>query len=159
MGLNPDGSLQPGMHINLPVSQRQPVNAGYVENPQFIRYTVRMGDTLSEIAASVGVSSGEVAAWNEMSSSDTIFPGDVILLRRTGNSTVQRPHQSGSALPDDDEIDIVSGGGRIEHTVIEGDTLWDIAIRYGVSIEQIMYLNSLDSNILSLGDILVIIPE
>ncbi|NOQ21964.1 MAG: LysM peptidoglycan-binding domain-containing protein [Candidatus Aegiribacteria sp.] len=159
MGLNSAGSLQPGMHICIPESQRQPVNAGYVENPQFIRYTVRMGDTLGEIAAGVGVSSREVAVWNEMSPGDTIFPGDVLLLRRSGSSSVQEPIESGPALPSAGEIDIVSGGGRIEHIVIEGDTLWDLAIRYGVSIEQIMYLNSLENNILSLGDILVIIPE
>ncbi len=159
MGLNPAGSLQPGMYINIPESQRQPVNAGYVENPQFIRYTVRMGDTLGAIAAGVGVSSREVALWNEMSPDDTIFPGDVLLLRRSGSSSNPEPIETGPTLPADDEIDIVSGGVRIEHTVIEGDTLWDLALRYGVSIEQIMYLNSLENNILSLGNILVIIPE
>lgn len=159
MGLNPAGSLQPGIYIIIPESQRQPVNAGYVENPQFIRYTVRMGDTMGAIAASVGVSSREVAAWNEMSRDDTIFPGDVLLLRRSGASTVQEHRGNTATLPENDEIDIVSGGGRIEHTIVEGDNLWDIAIRYGVSIEQIMYLNSLESNILSLGDVLVIIPE
>jgi len=158
-GLNPAGSLQPGMYIDIPESQRQPVNAGYVENPQFIRYTVRMGDTLGEIAAGVGVSSREVALWNEMSPGDTIFPGDVLLLRRSGSSPDQEQIESEPTLPAGDEIDIVSGGGRVEHTVIEGDTLWDLAIRYGVSIEQIMFLNSLENNVLSLGDILVIIPE
>lgn len=159
MRLNPAGSLQAGMYIDIPVSQRQPVNAGYIENPQFIRYTVRMGDTLSEIAAGVGVSSTEVATWNEMSPGDTIFPGDILLLRRSGSSSDQEPTETGPALPVDGEIDIVSGGGRIEHTVVEGNTLWDLAIRYGVSIEQIMHLNSLENDILSLGDVLVIIPE
>jgi membrane-bound lytic murein transglycosylase D len=159
MGLNPAGSLQPGMYIDIPETQRQPVNAGYVENPQFIRYTVRMGDTLGEIAAGVGVSSREVALWNEMSPGDTIFPGDVLLLRRSGSSSDQEQIESRPTLPAGDEIDIVSGGGRVEHTVIEGDTLWDLAIRYGVSIEQIMFLNSLENNVLSLGNILVIIPE
>ncbi|MEN8208322.1 MAG: LysM peptidoglycan-binding domain-containing protein [Candidatus Fermentibacteria bacterium] len=159
MGLNPAGSLQPGMYIDIPESQRQPVNAGYIENPQFLRYTVRMGDTLGEIAAGVGVSSREVAQWNEMSPGDTIFPGDVLLLRRSGGSSDQEQTEPSPTLPAADEIDIVSGGGRVEHTVNEGDTLWDLAIRYGVSIEQIMFLNSLDDNVLSLGNILVIIPE
>jgi len=159
MGLNPAGSLRPGVYIDIPESQRQPVNANYIENPQFIRYTVRMGDTMSEIAASVGVSSSEVATWNEMSPDDLIFPGDILLLRRSGDSSIQEQQVEAPTLPEEDEIDIVSGSGRIEHTIVEGDTLWDIAIRYGVSIEQIMYLNSLESNILSLGDVLIIIPE
>ncbi|MFO8183230.1 MAG: transglycosylase SLT domain-containing protein, partial [Candidatus Aegiribacteria sp.] len=46
MGMNPAGSLRSGSYIDIPASQRQPVNAGFVENPQYIRYTVRMGDTL-----------------------------------------------------------------------------------------------------------------
>ncbi|MBN2587437.1 MAG: LysM peptidoglycan-binding domain-containing protein [Candidatus Fermentibacteraceae bacterium] len=158
MGMNPAGSLQPGVCIDIPETQRQPVNAGYVENPQFIRYTVRMGDTLGEIASTVGVSSREVAQWNEMSPDDTIFPGDVLLLRRSGETPVQAETCS-SALPTETEINIVSGGGRVTHTVVEGDTLWDLAMRYGVSIEQIMYLNSLENSILSLGEVLVIIPE
>jgi len=159
MGLNPAGSLQEGMYINIPESQREPVNACYVENPQFIRYTVRMGDTMSEIAAAVGVSSREVAQWNEMSPDDTIFPGDILLLRRSGSSSIHEQQENSPALSDNDEINIVSGGGRVEHTVVEGDTLWDIANEYNVSIEQIMYLNSLESNILSLGKVLIIIPE
>ncbi|OPL18697.1 MAG: hypothetical protein AVO35_05040 [Candidatus Aegiribacteria sp. MLS_C] len=158
MGMNPAGSLQPGTYIAIPESQREPVNAGYAENPQFVRYTVRMGDTLSEIAATVGASSREVAQWNEMSPDEPIFPGDVLLLRRTGVSggTIE---PEAPALPTENEINIVSGGGRITHTVVEGDTLWDLAMRYGVSIEQIMYLNSLENSFLSLGEVLVIIPE
>lgn len=159
MSLNTVASLQPGMYIGIPESQRRPVNAGYVENPQFIRYTVRMGDTMSEIAATVGASSREVASWNDMSPDDTIFPGDVLLLRRPDSSTESRETEETPALPENSEINIVSGDVRIEHVVIEGDTLWDLAIRYGVSIEQIMYLNSLEDNTLSIGDVLVIVPE
>lgn len=158
-GLNSAGSLRPGVLIGLPESQRRPVNAGYMDNPQFIRYTVRMGDTMSEIAAGVGVSSREVAAWNNMSSDNIIYPGDVLLLRRCDSTEAQDSPLLDNALPEEKEIDIVSNGVRIEHVIVEGDTLWDIAIRYSVSIEQIMYLNSLESSILSLGDVLLIIPE
>ncbi|MCK4505737.1 MAG: LysM peptidoglycan-binding domain-containing protein, partial [Candidatus Aegiribacteria sp.] len=157
-GLNSAG-LRPGVFIELPESQRRPVNAGYVENPQFIRYTVRMGDTMSEIAARVGVSSREVAVWNNISSDNIIYPGDVLLLRRCDSSEEQDSPEENYPLPEENEIDIVSGGVRIEHMIVEGDTLWDLAIRYGVSIEQIMFLNSLESSILSLGDVLLIIPE
>ncbi|MFO8182864.1 MAG: LysM peptidoglycan-binding domain-containing protein, partial [Candidatus Aegiribacteria sp.] len=158
MGMNPAGSLRSGSYIDIPASQRQPVNAGFVENPQYIRYTVRMGDTLGEIAARVGVSSREVARWNDMSPGDLIFPGDVLLLRRAGDAP-EIDETSPPALPTETEINIVSGSGRVEHTVVEGDTLWDLAISYGVSIEQIMYLNSLENSSLSLGEVLVIIPE
>ena len=155
---NPGISLQPGILVGLPDSQRRPVNAGYVDNPQFFSYTVRMGDTMGGIGASVGVSSREVAGWNGMSASDTIFPGDVLMLRRT-DASQDAPGTTQEHLPAETGINIVTGGGRLEHTVSEGDTLWDLAISYGVSIEQIMFLNSLEGSTLSLGDVLVIRPE
>ncbi|MBD3276678.1 MAG: LysM peptidoglycan-binding domain-containing protein, partial [Candidatus Aegiribacteria sp.] len=114
---------------------------------------------MSEIAASVGVSSHEVAQWNDMSPDDTIFPGDVLLLRRSGSASDNSDAAFEETPPPDGEINIVSGEGRVEHTVAEGDTLWDLAIEYGVSIEQIMHLNSLENSNLSLGQVLVIIPE
>lgn len=159
MNMNPAGSLQPGAYIDIPASQRQPVNAEHSENPQYMRYTVKMGDTMSGIAATVGVSSREVAQWNDMAPDDTIFPGDVLLLRRSAAVTDQSAGTSSGTLSQEEEIDIVSGEGRVEHTVVEGDTLWDLAIEYGISIEQIMHLNSLEDNNLSLGQVLVIIPE
>jgi membrane-bound lytic murein transglycosylase D len=151
--------LESGATVQLPSSQRIPVNAGVEDNPQFYSYTVRMGDTLGAIGEEVGVSSREVAAWNDMSAGEVIYPGDVLLLRRSQEtqdllSAVQTPTLSAT-----DEIDIVTGGVRVLHTVAEGDTLWDMAMRYGVSVEQIRLLNSLEGNNLSIGTVLVIMPD
>ena len=40
------------------------------------------------------------------------------------------------------------------HTVEKGDTLWNIAKRYNTSVEQLMRLNNLDSNIIGIGMLL-----
>ena len=156
---NPGVALEPGASVRLPSSQRRPVNAGYADNPQFFRYTVRMGDTMGGIGASVGVSSREVASWNDMSTSSIIYPGDVILLRNTSGGVGLESAPPEPALASSEEIDIVTGGVRVEHTVSSGDTLWDLALRYGVSIEQIRVLNALDGNNLSIGSVLIIMPD
>jgi len=157
MAFNTELYIIPGESLVLPPSQRRPVNAGYPENPQYFDYTVRMGDTMGGIAATVGVSSREVAEWNDISNEDTIFPGDVLILKYPeGTSASDEPEE---VVEMQEEVEIVSHGERIEHTVIEGDTLWDIAILYNVSIEQIRYLNSLEGNILTIGDVLIICTE
>ncbi len=46
--------------------------------------------------------------------------------------------------------------GRIEHTVRSGDTLAAIAVAYGVSVDEIRQLNNLSSDILQLGQVLLI---
>jgi LysM repeat protein len=145
---NPGSALTAGDWLVLPESDRSPVNAAASDRAGYFQYTVRSGDTLSEIAATVGVSSREVAVWNDMSPGETIYPGQVLQLRGTpGEEQVETA------------VEIVTGGGRITHTVVEGDTLWDLSISYNVSVEQIMQLNSMENSVLSIGQVLVIRPE
>ena len=49
-----------------------------------------------------------------------------------------------------------SGTGYIDYIVKSGDTLYQIAIRYGTTVDAIKRLNNLTSNILSIGQVLKI---
>lgn len=153
--VNPDIILYPDIYLELPVSERTPVNMAYGGSESVIVYTVKSGDTLGEIGEIAGVSSVEVARWNEMSPEDMIFPGQRLVLWMTEDSDNSLSEVGeGSEIPD-----LVTGDRGIEHLVVEGDTLWDISLKYNVSIEQIIYLNSLENSVLSIGDVLVIIEE
>ena len=136
-----------GTYVSLPESERTPVNARAAEASGFYRYTVRTGDTLGGIGASVGVSSREVCQWNDISPNATIFPGQVLMLRGT-------PPEASAPTPG-----TVTGGGRVTHTVASGDTMWDLSRRYGVPVEQIQSLNNRSGSSLSIGEVLIIRPE
>lgn len=144
--LNGSDGLVAGTRIRLPEVDR----SAYTATAGCRVYEVRTGDTLSEIAETVGVSSREVARWNGISPDATIYPGQKLILR------ADSPEEVGVAT--DEEPEIIRGG-RIEHRVVEGDTLWDLATRYGVTVEQIMYLNSMEDSHLSIGEVLLIRPE
>ncbi len=143
-----NNSLMPpvGEFIILPASSRVPVNSRAAGRAGFFQYTVRSGDSMGGIGALVGVSSREVALWNDMSTSATIYPGQKLFLRGTP------PEGSGS-------VSIVRAGSEVTHTVQAGDSMWALAAQYGVSVEQIMELNSKDSSALSIGENLIIKPE
>lgn len=145
---NPGVSMVPGAELSLPEPDRwDDGGLGYAV------YTVRTGDTLSGIGARVGASSREVAEWNGMSRDATIYPGQRLVLRRPGGDS------GGAEVAESPEPEIIRGEEAVEHTVAQGDTLWDIAASYGVSVEQIRELNALDGNHLSVGDVLLVIPE
>ncbi len=145
---NSGTDLVAGAILSLPESSRTPVNTRAAESSGFFRYTVRSGDTLGGIGSMVGVSSREVAQWNGISTGTTIHPGQTLMLRGTPPAA-----SSGGGF------EMVTGGGRLTHTVVSGDTIWDLSRNYGVSVEQIQRLNNRTDSSLSIGEVLIIRPE
>lgn len=146
MAANSSSMPQPGQYMFIPQSGRVPVNSDAAERAGFYQYTVRSGDTLGGIGSSIGVSSREVAAWNEITTSTVIYPGQKLLLRGVP------PEGTG-------QVQIVRADTQVTHIVSEGDTMWDLAVRYGVTVDQIMELNDKESSTLSIGETLIIKPE
>jgi len=140
-------TLVDGVLLALPEPRSVPVNACSEEAEGFFWYTVRSGDTLGGIGQLVGVGSEEVASWNDISRTSVIHPGQRLLLRGDPPGDSAGTSSAASAP---------SPGGRVTHTVQAGDTLWDLAGRYGVTVESISQLNALSGTNLGLGQVLVI---
>jgi len=84
-----------------------------------LRYTVRRGDTLGQIANRHGVSVSELQRWNNVSRT-RIRPGQTLTIHRDGSA------------PD-----------YIVYRVRSGDTLGGIANRHGVSVRNLQQWNGL----------------
>lgn len=113
-------------------------------------HRVRRGDTLSGIARRTGVPVYRLKALNNLSS-DVLHPGQRLVLGGpSGGSEV--------AMSEARRNDRTRGGERIHH-VRQGDTLWDLARRYGTTVDRICRANRISrSHRLRLGDTLLI-PE
>ena len=98
------------------------------EAPVF--HTVRRGDNLSFIAKRYGVSVNSLKRLNGLTGRCLIKPGDKIKLPG-GSST----------------------GTKSVHVVRRGDTLWEIAVAYGVRLSDLQHANSLTgSSVIRPGD-------
>ena len=98
-------------------------------------YKVQSGDTLSEIAARYGTTVNELVNLNEISNPNLIYPGEVLRIR--GNV-------SGS-----------SSASVATYTVQSGDTLSEIAARYGTTVNELVNLNEINNpNLIYTGEIL-----
>ncbi|WP_217269630.1 LysM peptidoglycan-binding domain-containing protein [Neobacillus endophyticus] len=86
-------------------------------------YTVRPGDTLSEIAAKFGTTVNALVKLNNIKNPDHIYAGQILKL-------------SGAAA---------SGGtsGHVYYTVKSGDTLSQISLTFGTAVSQIMAWNGI----------------
>ncbi|MBE6150733.1 MAG: LysM peptidoglycan-binding domain-containing protein [Firmicutes bacterium] len=100
-----------------------------IPNKESTTYTVKRGDTLYGIASSYGVSIDEIKSLNNLTS-NTLSIGQELLIP-TSNTITETNYEV--------------------YTVVSGDTLYGIANKYGVSVDDIKTLNNLTSNTLSIG--------
>ena len=97
-------------------------------------YTVKVGDTLYGIARNYGVSVDELKAANNLTS-NTLTIGQVLVI----------PEVEAPETPDENI-----------YIVKSGDTLYSIANKYGMSVNELKSLNNLTSDVLSIGQELIV---
>jgi membrane-bound lytic murein transglycosylase D len=102
--------------------------------PSLAEYHIRHGDTLSSIARRVGVSAESLAEANGIRNPRTLRPGQ--RLKVPGHLAAAGLHDPAPDTPP-------STGERTSYQVQEGDTLWEIARRHGVSPEQVRTWNAI----------------
>ena len=106
-----------------------------------VTYVVRSGDTLSEIAHRAGIRLAALLTANHLAASDTIFPGQRLVL-----PGVKAPVKAAPAPK----------ARRVVHVVVAGDTLSGIAHRYKITVAAIVKANRLTSTVIRPGQKLVL---
>ncbi len=109
-----DASLRVGQRLLVPLRQTA------------LEHRVRPGDTLYGIAALYGISAAEIATLNDMRINDIIYVDQLLRLR--------------VALADASAVNPYA----LVHSVRPGETLSQVAIRYDVTLEQLIIANEID---------------
>lgn len=107
--------------------------------PTPIIYTVVSGDNVNKIAARYGISARDLMAANNMSS-DLLQVDDKLIIPTAG---------SGSEV-------VASTATPVVYMVKRGDNVNLIAARYGVTVRDLMAINAMSSDILQIGQALII---
>ena len=134
--------LSLGQQLRIPVLVTSP-------STKYETYVVKSGDTLYSIAKKYNVTVSELKELNNLINNN-LFIGQVLRI----------------GINDSMDIDILEGKScygegysepkYLTYTVKRGDSLYVIGRRYGVSVDDLIKLNNLTSNNLSIGQVLKI---
>jgi len=170
------GSKVPGTaRINLP--QLPSIDLPPPVETEPLTYTVRKGDSLWKIARSYGVTVAELASINKLKAENKLLVGRELRIPPGGaiDQTPAAPPTSivtPPAPPTAAAATTRSSGatttataapaareplpGSGQHIIAPGDSLWVVSRRYGVSIDELRQLNNLKSDVLQVGQVLVL---
>ncbi len=133
-----------GSNLKIPIKQqitlaKKTDNTINISNPkqqkeELIIHKVRDGESIEKIAAKYNVTTDEIRQWNEEQiHNDIIFKGSNIKIYKGNTSNVAKDRSKKTKVKEN----------AIEHIVKSGDTLFSIAKKYNVSIEDIKKWNNL----------------
>lgn len=101
-------------------------------------YTVKSGDTLYKIANQYGVTVQQLVTANRLANPNLIRVGQVLTIPKAGGTTIPPTTTT-------------------KHTVLAGETLYGIALRYKVTVQQIVTANKITNpNLIRVGQVLTI---
>ena len=115
-------------------------------------YVVKKGDVLSRIANNHGVSTKELAQFNNLATPDSIRVGQKILIPAHASSPSIKSVTKKTSKP----AKKMSAGGS-SYIVQKGDSLSVIAQRYGTTVSTLRAANQISGDRINVGDKLVII--
>jgi membrane-bound lytic murein transglycosylase D len=177
--LNPELRLpftpsQPeGYDLKVPVGQSAAVLASFADAPTakpptFRTYVAKKGDTLPRIAKRHGVSVASLAAANSLFPKSRIARGQEIMIpEKVAVARKPAPAKASKKKAPPTRVAQASAPPRAKaaepshqsYRVRSGDTLYRIAIRHGVTVAEILAVNSLGGVAIRPGDTLRIPPK
>ena len=140
------------------VPEADDLEAVVLRKPKKVTHVVKRGDNLGDLADRYHVDIYDIKQWNHLRSA-TVRPGQkLMILREAGETHTERMAHQGTA----------TGRKRAEttsrdrvkpkyHRVQNGDTLWNIAQRYGgISIDKLKKMNRIRGNSVKPGQKLLV---
>lgn len=141
-----DNNLVVGQIIRIPEMYTKPEDMSV---PNYVNYTVKKGDTLYSIAKQYGVLADTIIQDNALKNANLSIGQNLKIRVAPSSFGVEEcfGEDSNIELPND----------NVEKYVVQkGDTLYSISKKFNTSVNNIIQINKLNSNVLNVGQILQI---
>jgi LysM repeat protein len=154
---NPD-LIYVGQVLKIPIQTGGSSSGGSASTSGTATYTVAAGDTLYGIARKFNTTFTTLASLNNITNVDSLAVGQVLKVPSASGSTPAPTASSSTTIPPQPSPTGQSGpAASVTYTVQAGDTLGQIALRFGTSTQQIVLLNGLtNADLIYVGQVLLI---
>lgn len=121
-------------------------------------YTVQSGDSVWGVANKYGISMNTLISWNGIKN-NFIYPGQRLVVRNGSSSaTTSKPAQSNTTKPNTANTSkpaTVSGQNQY-YTVQSGDSVWSVANKYKISMDQFRQWNNIKNDFIYPGQKVIV---
>ncbi|MCC4045335.1 LysM peptidoglycan-binding domain-containing protein [Enterococcus gallinarum] len=101
------------------------------------RYTVASGDSVWSVANKHGITMDQLRSWNNIKN-DFIYPGQALIVKNSGNKQTSSPTTASTSIS--------SSAGSQKYTVASGDSVWSIANKFGITMDQFRSWNNIKND-------------
>ena len=100
-------------------------------------YTVASGDSVWCVANKHGITMDQLRSWNNIKN-DFIYPGQRLVVKNSGNKQTSSPTTASTSIS--------SSAGSQKYTVASGDSVWSIANKFGITMDQFRSWNNIKND-------------
>lgn len=108
-------------------------------------YTVQAGDSLWLIANKYGTTVTAIKEANKLTS-DTIYTGQKLLIPVGASQSSPTPTNPTPTPTDQNQVYTQPTVTYTTHTVVSGDNIWSLSIKYGIPMTELLAVNNLTTN-------------
>ncbi|HUU45007.1 MAG TPA: LysM peptidoglycan-binding domain-containing protein, partial [Acidobacteriota bacterium] len=126
------------------------------ERTEWVRHTVRRGETVSLLARRYGVQASEIARINQLRSAHRISVGQTLTIPVPLAYADNRPAPTVSSSSSSASRSVPANGTK--YTVRRGDSLWKLAKKHGTTTSAIRRANNMGSRSKLIAGATIIIP-
>ncbi len=110
-----------------------------------VQYVVGKGDSLWRIARKTGADVEQVSKWNDFDEDETIYPGQNLVLYCSDYSTALELSKRSQKNRKENLFSKKPAPKAVYHVVRQGESLSYLAVKYNVTVDQLMKWNNISN--------------
>ena len=119
------------------------------------KYTVKAGDSVWSVSNKYGITMAQLIQWNNIQN-NFIYPGQQLTVSNSGSTNSASSTTGSSANTNSSSANTGSSSSQGTYTVKAGESVWSVANKNGITMNQLIEWNNIKNNFIYPGQQLIV---